>query len=318
METKPFVIYTASDQKFGDFLVDHWFRSLSESVDLSRIDVRVLDYGLSAAQRLCLERNGVGIRRCARDGHVAVVRFRDLALDLADSAYEQVLAVDGGDVVFQDDIAPLFLEDQDRFRAVQEDLKSGFEIFLKEEYFSKESIREIHQVTDTRPQINAGFLLGPRDLFLELCGEVDRMVLNKHDFGPDQLVVNKVLHEANFVPLPRGCNFVLATAQEGFIVDNGIFYSVASLGKIPVVHNAGNWKFFRPIDNFGYGPGMNRLKPDMLSTLRFFHRFNDRLLTARNRIRRFARTTLEKASSLRSAVNADPPPVALRRRKTVP
>ena len=194
----------------------------------------------------------------------------------------------------------MFLEDQDRFRAVQEDLKSGFEIFLKEEYFSRETIREIHRVTDTRPQINAGFLLGPRDLFLDLCGEIERLVLNKRAFGPDQLVVNKVLHESDFVPLPRGCNFVLATAQEGFIVDKGVFYSMATHGKIPVVHNAGNWKFFRPIDNFGYGPGRNRLKPDVLSTLHFFHQSNDRFSTARSRIRQFARTTLKKASSLQS------------------
>lgn len=304
VKTKPFVIYTASDKKFGDFVVDHWFRSLRECVDLSRIDVRVLDFGLSPAQRSHLENDGVGIRRCVRDGHVAVIRFRELALDLADSAYEQVLAVDGGDVVFQADIAPLFLENQDRFRAVEEDLKSGFEIFLKEECFSRESIREIHRVTDARPQINAGFLLGPRDPFLDLCGEIDRMVLNKSDFGPDQVVVNKVLHETDFVPLPRGCNFVLATAQEGFLVENGFFYSMATLGKIPVVHNAGNWKFFRPVDDFGYGPGMNRIKPDILSTLQFLHQSSDRLLTARNRIRRFARTTLKKASSLQSSARS--------------
>jgi hypothetical protein len=297
VKTKPFVIYTASDKKFGDFLVDHWFRSLRESVDLSRIDVRVLDFGLSPAQRFYLEHNGVGIRRCTCDGHVAVIRFRDLARDLADSSYEQVLAVDGGDIVFQDDIAPLFLKDQDRFRAVQEDLKSGFEIFLKEEYFSRETIGEIQRVTDNRPQINAGFLLGPRNLILDLCGEIERLVLDKRDFGPDQLVVNKVLYETDFVPLPRGCNFVLATAQEGFVVEKGVFYSTVTHGKIPVVHNAGNWKFLRPIDNFGYGPGKNRVKPDMLSTLQFFHHSNDMLLTARSWIRRFARTTLEKASS---------------------
>lgn len=318
MKTKPFVIYTASDEKFGDFIVDQWFRSLRESVDLSRIDVRVLDFGLSTAQRYFLEQNDVGIRRCVLDGHVAVIRFRELALDLADSAYEQVLAVDGGDVIFQDDIAHLFLENQDRFRAVQEDWKSGFEIFLKEEYFSKETIREIQLVTDTRPQINAGFLLGPRDLFLGLCGEIERLVLNKHYFGPDQLVVNKVLHGSGFVPLPRGCNFVLATAQEGFVVDEGIFYSKVTLGKIPVVHNAGNWKFLRPIDNFGYGPGKNRLKPDVWSTLQFFHHANDMLSTARNRIRRFARTTLRKASSLQSRLNGDLPPIQLGLRKTTP
>lgn len=295
MESKPFVIYAASDKKYGDFLIEHWFSSLRDHVDLSRTDVRILDYGLSTAQRYYLEHEGVGVVPCLKDGHVAVIRFRDLARDLSDHAYRQVLAVDGGDILFQSDIAGLFEWHPERFRAVAEDLNSGFDIFLREDYFSRETITRIRRATALRPQINAGFLLGPRNGFLDLCDTIGRLVLDPRAFGPDQLVVNMVLNEGGYVSLPRDYNFVVATAKEPFIIEDGVFRFADTNRPIPVVHNAGNWKFLRPIEDFGYGPTKNRLKADVLTTLRFLHQSNDLFQTTRGRIRTFARTAIEKA-----------------------
>ncbi len=292
---KPFVIYTASDKKYGDFLIDHWFTSLRENVELSQTDVRVLDYGLSTAQRYYLEHEGVGVRRCVKDGHVAVIRFRDLALDLENSSYQQILAVDGGDILFQEDISELFTANHDRFRAVNEDLISGFDMLLREEYFARETIAAIRKATALRPQINAGFLLGPRKGFLSLCDQINRLVLDKTAFGPDQLVVNKVLNERGYVALPRDFNFVLATSREKFFIENGVFYAEPSRRRIAVVHNAGNWKFLRPIEDFGYGADRNHVKRDVLRTLRLLHRSNDFLYQTNGRIRRFATTALKRA-----------------------
>lgn len=295
MEKHPFVVYTASDQKYGDFLIDHWYRSLRENVDLSRTDVRVLDYGLSTAQRYYLEHEGASVIRCVKDGHVTVIRFRDLARDLRTQGYSQVMAVDGGDVVFQGDVAPLFELRPDRFRAVPEDLNSGFDLFLREEYFTRPTIAAIRRSTALRPQINAGLLVGPRDQFLALCDQVGWQVLDPTVFGPDQLVVNQVLNDRGYVPLPGWWNFVVATSRTQFIIEDGRFLTKEDHRVIPVVHNAGNWKFLRPIRDFGYGPGHNQVKAEVLSTLKFLHQSNDLFQTTRGRLRRFARSAWERA-----------------------
>jgi hypothetical protein len=40
---KPFAVVTASDLKYGDFLIEHWLRSLRENVRLDAIEIVVLD-----------------------------------------------------------------------------------------------------------------------------------------------------------------------------------------------------------------------------------------------------------------------------------
>ena len=73
----PFAVVTASDRKYGDFLIEHWLRSLRENVRHDAIEIVVLDYGLSLAQRFYLEHHGVLLRPGRRDGHVTVLRYRE-------------------------------------------------------------------------------------------------------------------------------------------------------------------------------------------------------------------------------------------------
>jgi len=296
MQPKPFVLYAASDKKYGDFLIDHWYRSLRDHVDLSEIAVRILDYGLSTAQRYYLNHEGATTVPCVKDGHVAVVRFRDLARDLRTTNHSQVLAVDGGDVIFQDDISPLFRQNHDRFRAVPEGMNSGFDLFLREEYFSKETIQTIRRATALRPQINAGFVLGPREGFLELCDLMGEWITDPTAFGPDQLVVNAMLHTRGYVALPLDYNFVVATANQEFTIENGVFLNQEGR-PIPVVHNAGNWKFLRPIENFGSGPEHNRLKADVLQTLKLLYQSTQLLQTTRGKLQSMAKSALERIAS---------------------
>lgn len=275
-------IYTASDRKYGDFLIDHWYRSLRENSDLSDTQVRVLDYGLSTAQRYYLSHEGAQVVPCVRDGHPAVIRFRDMARHLEDHPADQVLACDGGDIIFQGDISPLFRRDTGRFRAVAEDLSTGYDAFLNEEFFAKADLRFLQETLSGRPQINAGFLVAPARRFVELCQKVDATILRHDKFGPDQIVVNGVLHTEGYADLDSGYNYVVATAARSFTIVDGTFVYADNGQTIPVVHNAGNWSLLRPIRNFGYGPGFNELKTDVLNTLRFVHRSTSFLVGTRD------------------------------------
>ena len=270
---KKHCIVTASDAKYGDFLIDHWFRSLNENCDLSDIDVAVLDYGLSTAQRFYLERHGVRLARYEKNGHVVVIRFRDLADFLESNPYEQVILCDGGDIIFQDDISPVFDEYPQSFRGVEEDLRSGFSIFLTDEFFSKEDKKLLRETLMEQEMVNAGFILGPGEKMKLLGRSVDRMIQSKTKFGPDQLVVNYLFQTEGFHRLDRRYNFVIATARARLEIREGRFYADGEL--IAVVHNTGNFSFLRPVENFGYGPDRNHLKPDLMKALKALHSTSD-------------------------------------------
>ncbi|MEJ5284170.1 MAG: glycosyl transferase family 8 [Brevinematia bacterium] len=265
---KPYLIVTSSDKKYGDFLIEHWLTSLKENVNLSKIDILILDYGLSKAQRFYLKNDGVLLKECVKDNHVANIRFRDLLSFLKENNnYEQILSCDGGDIIFQDDISFLFEEHKDSFRAVCEKITSPFEYFITTEYFFKSDIKPLKEILIVNKTINAGFFLAPYDKMVMLCQKVVDMVKNKSKFGPDQIVVNYVMYKTGFVELDTKYNFIPATNNEEFYIKDGVFYD-ANGKKIPVVHNAGNIRFFRSIENFGYGKGFNILKTDILNTLR--------------------------------------------------
>jgi len=166
---------------------------------------------------------------------------------------------------------------------VAEDLPAGFGVWLREPYFTREGAAEVRRVVEGQPQINAGLLVAPRDKMLALADAVTRLVQTPV-FGPDQLVVNFVLHRDGWVSLPTGYNFVVATAQTPFEIDRGVFRFTDGR-PIPVVHNAGNLKFLRPIDDFGWGPDRNHLKNDVWTTLRWVHQSNALLQTTRHRLK---------------------------------
>jgi len=286
---KRHVILTASDGKYGDFLIEHWLRSLRENVDLTGIDVAVADYGLSVAQKYYLEGNRVTVLPCVRDGHPAVVRYRDFGAFLRERPYDQALFTDGGDMVFQADIAPLFRTDTDSFRAVCEDSKPAFSLFVTNEFFSRKDKRAVRECFVENRMINAGFLLGPRRKMAALCRACETMILVKDRFGPDQLVVNRVLHRDGFVELPKTWNFVVATAKEAVEIDAGVF-RLEDGTVIAVVHNAGNMSFLRPIEEFGYGPDRNRLKQDLYVALRTLYRSTEGLFRTQERFLESRRT----------------------------
>jgi len=297
---KPFAVVTASDRKFGDFLIEHWLRSLRENVCLDAIEIVVLDYGLTLAQRFYLEHHGVLLRRGKRDGHVTVIRFRETRDLLIERPYEQICLIDSGDIVFQDDIASLFERSPGTYRAVCEDYKPILSFFIKNDFFHPEDRQKIANAFVKNRMINGGFIIAPRVRMLELCDACLGMIGDKRHFGPDQLVVNYLLHQRGFDELERRYNFVVATTAEPIRIEDGLFLDQNG-GRIAVVHNAGRNRFLRPIDSFGYGPGHNVLKKEIYAALRRFYASRHGLATAQQTVRRSRR---ELANLVRRRKNA--------------
>jgi len=77
---KKFVIITSSDLKFGDFLINHWLKSLLNNIDCKLVDIVILDYGLSEKQYRILLSKNVKIVKCIRDGCVNNLRYRDMLI----------------------------------------------------------------------------------------------------------------------------------------------------------------------------------------------------------------------------------------------
>lgn len=260
MADRRHVIVTASDAKCGDFLVEHWHRSLQDNVRLDGIDVVVLDYGLREDQRCRAIDAGMHVRAGNRDGHVTNIRYRDLASLLHERSYNQVLMVDGGDVIFQDDISPLFSQNMSRIRAVCDERKYSLHAVLPIlSDIQPQRRKAISQMLHDKSQINGGFVLGPAAAFLRLWERFQLLTQSMHQFAADQVLLNYVLHQEGFEELPSRYNFVLVAAKSAFTVRGGKFFD-GNGGLIPVVHNAGHTAFFRRVSRFGYGVDRNVVK----------------------------------------------------------
>lgn len=251
------VIFVACDERYGGFLIENWLSSLQDNADLTNIELIVLDYGLSKKQISKLKQRNVLVHKCKRDGHVNVIRFRDIAKILRKKKYDQVLSTDGGDLIFQTSIKELLEKDKRIFRACYEDMNPPFGVYIKS-CFSKEDAKKIKETLKGKGMINAGMIVAPQKLFKKMCDESYNMI-EKRTFGPDQVAINYILHRDGFKRLHQKYNFVVTTSRIPFKIKEGKFY-INGNQLIPIVHNAGGKDFLRPIKNFGYGEGKNKLK----------------------------------------------------------
>lgn len=255
---KPYLILTCCDQKYGDFFIKHWLRSLKKNVNLRQIDIAVIDYGLSAEQTKELQEHQVVVIQGSKGGHVVTLRFKDAGEFLANNNYQQILFIDGGDIIFQADFSSIFDHDQASFRIVPLDMEvMFFEAFIP--HFPIQFRKELWWVLKNRPVLNAGVIFAPKDKFIALCKQVNKFVSNKNTYGPDQIIVNYVLYQSKIKLINKKYNFIFGTEREGFRIRNSVFYRKNG-EKIIIAHNAGHDSFLRPIGNFGYGKGHNQLK----------------------------------------------------------
>ena len=170
-------------------------------------------------------------------------------------------SIDGGDIIFQTDISPLFARDTDAIRAAVE---PGFTGGLHQALLGADDLRpdcraEILKFMRDRPEVNGGVIVAPRDKFIELSVAVTELCRSLDQFATDQLLVSYLLYKSGFVVLEERYNFVLATTTTPFRIRRGAFVD-ASGEKIPIVHNSGQHDRFRVIRDFGHGPERNRVK----------------------------------------------------------
>jgi hypothetical protein len=277
-------IFTACDAKYGDFLIDHWLKSLQANVNLRELEPVVLDYGLSTAQRYYLNGNGVRVVPCRRDGHVVNLRFRDMAAVLAETPYEQAVLSDSGDIIFQTDFTPVFQDHPDTFRGVTEELNPGFDHYVTEEFFSEKDVKHLKRILREKNMVNAGFILGPGSGMRALGEEIVKRLKSMAKFGPDQVVVNDVFYREGFHELDRRYNYVIATTTADLEIRGGKFYADGEL--VSVVHNTGNVSFLRPVENFGYGEDRNQLKKELARALKAVYVTTDGLTASRNELQK--------------------------------
>lgn len=255
---KRHVIITSCDRKYGDFLIHHWLPSLQINVDLSHVDVVVIEYGLTQEYVSILEKHNVKVIKGSGEGHVTTLRFIDAEIFLNRTNYDQVLLIDGGDIIFQEDISQLFEKDKDLFRIVKLDMEvMFFEAFIPR--FSITFRKQLWNVLENKPVLNAGVIFAPKHKIFSLCQQMETLISQKPTYGPDQIIVNYILYQDKIKFLEKKYNFIFGTEREGFVIRNGIFYRKNG-EKIVIAHNAGHDSFLRPIHNFGYGKDYNQLK----------------------------------------------------------
>ncbi|MGB8191368.1 MAG: hypothetical protein WCF67_05580 [Chitinophagaceae bacterium] len=260
------LITTYCNRYKGDFLIDHWLRSLQEHVKLDNIDIMVIDFGLSEEQRQRLTEKGVILNPQEAAGRMSNVHYSHLAGFLQQHQYDQVLYSDCGDLVFQQDISALFESNKDRFRLV---LEPDFNFYLHRSTLGLEDVKKdqvpvIQSILGNKPTANCGFVLGPSQKlagiwknYLSFCDSAE-----KH--GTDQLIINTIAYKEGFEELPRKFNYVTFLNNEKMYIDSNGLYCNRD-GVIPVVHNAGRYDFARRIRDFGYRTGS--LKPKVYSDL---------------------------------------------------
>jgi hypothetical protein len=245
------LIATAGNEKIQNFLVNDWYRSLKENVDLTETDVMIINYGLSDLPEDVIDFPAV------EKGLINNTRFLNLALFLErHPEYDQVLFCDGGDVIFQSDISHLFKEHREAFRAVVERISPPIDMLVKEEDLVDGA--EIKSFLSGKKLFNVGVILAPREGFLKIAKVMKDRLKNMNVWGGDTVLINYVIYKSPHVELPSKYNFIPSTAKEKFFVKDSKFF-LESGEIVPIVHNAGRYRLLRPVKNFGYGPGKNRV-----------------------------------------------------------
>jgi hypothetical protein len=214
------------------------------------VDVVVLDFGLNPGQRAALD--GIRVVPSRLESSISVCRRVETMRFLEENDYDQVLAVDCGDLIFQGDVSHLFETQRACLRGVPERYPIPLPILLRGTRGKLR--RSLREQLRGRAMVNAGFLLGPSEKMRDLGREIRRQMA---DLMHDQPAVSCLLHQSGFEALDEAYNFVLWTSRRSFYVNDGIFHTDG--GERPaVVHNSGLRDPFRIVGDFGYGPGCNR------------------------------------------------------------
>lgn len=267
---KKYLIATACDRKYEDFLLNHWYKSLKENVNLSQTDVLIMDWGLSESIKEKLKDVIILNAKYKNEGLINNMRFMDLHDFLKENPqYEQVALCDGGDIIFQSDISDLFELKPSLVRGVTEEISPNMDILITNR--KVKNAEKIVNFLKNKKLINVGFVVYPSNIFIKITEKMFDLMLNKNAWGIDTIVPNYFMYTFGFHEIDSKCNFIPTTAKRGFYIKDSVFY-LENGEIIPVVHNAGNKDSFRTIRNFGYGSGHNKDKKLIRSALRVFYK----------------------------------------------
>lgn len=272
MAMKKNIIITAANATTGDFLITHWLHSIKANINLDTVDILVIDYGLTPHQKTLLDKSDVILFPGLKKYHIVNKRFFDAATFLKTHSYDQVLFVDSGDVIFQGDINAVFKQHIDTFRAVPLGKRVLFFKWFIFNHFEESVKQEIWKVLRNKPVINAGVIFAPAYKFILLCDEMEKLIRDKEEFGPDQIVFNYHLRKNGVKLIDPKYNYMMNTMYAGFRIRKGVFFKLNG-EKIVIVHNCGQLNIFRPIHNFGYGEQYNQINHIVYSLKRVTYYF---------------------------------------------
>lgn len=256
------LIATAIDEKYADFLINHWYKSLSMHNDLANTDVLVLDYGLSPRHLEKLTLLGVLTQKCSKDGIVPNLRIRDMVSFLRENKnkYGNIIIVDGGDIIFQANISPLFNLSKVGIASHKYKISK-----LALGYFKKILSTLAVDQNDLRATLlgkdmyNVGVVAGPVEKVIFLFEEAFSIMRNLDLFMLEQFAINYILHKGfDFSVLSNDYNFMYLYSSEKIKVESGVI-KYADGRIIPIVHNLGKYNYKRPFKNFGFGKECNKL-----------------------------------------------------------
>jgi len=251
-------IITHCNDRCGDYLVQHWWRSLRENVNLDGVDVWVLDYGLNDQQRAALTSDGVKLFPCQQHGNISICCLEDAIRLLESHDYDQAVRMDGGDIIFQRDIRHLFDEHQESVRIAAEPFDSArHDVFMKYDDFDEETTTAILTSLRGKRILNAGVTFAPSALLCEVFRETLSLFRMRQTYCCDQLALNYVIYRRGYKPLDERYNFIPLVTLSPYRIERGVFLDAAG-ERIPLVHNAGGSDSLRVIDNFGYGETRNK------------------------------------------------------------
>lgn len=267
---KSYLIATACNQKCEEFLLDHWLKSLKENVNLSNIDILVIDFGLSEKAKDELEKEKVILHRAeSTEGHINNLRFYELRNYLIKQPhYEQIILCDSADLIFQADIYEVFEIHKEKIKGVCEEISPNMELVVNER--NVRNSLEIKAFLKNKRLINAGFVVYPSQKFIDLSEKMFDLIIDKKAWGVDMVVLNYLIYHDDFFELPEIYNFIPTTSTKRYFVRKGRFYLTDGT-LIRVVHNAGSKNILRPIKNFGYGEDCNKPRILLPHILRFFY-----------------------------------------------
>ncbi len=272
------ILYTHCNAGAGDILIHHWLRSAKLHVDLTNIEIVVIDFGLTDDQREQLRKEGVQLWLGRADGRTPNIQYREIASYLATRPdVNQVMYSDCGDLIFQADISPIFEHHTAMMKAV---IEPEFNVALHGITLGfgdvrPECLADIRETIGESPTANCGIVVGPRERMMAIWDTYQLCCHGTKLHGTDQLIINFILYRDGFIELDRSWNYVTFINGRKFYYDaDGFLCDQES--RIPVVHNAGRYDSVRTISDFGYRRG--RIKPRAYTeSIRFFYRALDLL-----------------------------------------